>query len=57
MSGTWHVYPVEDQIAHVTDSDECPCGPQTMPEKCEDGSVAWVLVHHSLDGRELREDA
>lgn len=51
----WHVYPTRDQIEHITEGDGCPCGPTPDPVKREDGSVAWVLVHHSLDGREATE--
>lgn len=49
-----HVVPVNDLIEHEI-ADECPCGPQQRPEKLEDGSVGWLVVHNSLDGRELRE--
>jgi predicted GH43/DUF377 family glycosyl hydrolase len=35
--------------------DECLCGPTTEPVRGEDGSMGWLVVHHSLDGRELRE--
>lgn len=51
----WHVYPTQDLIEHETKGDGCPCGPTLDPVKREDGSVGWVLVHHSLDGRELKE--
>jgi len=49
-----HVHPVADLIEHeITDS--CPCGPQARPVKRDDGSVGWLLVHSSLDGREAGE--
>ena len=50
-----HVYPVNDLIEHDTDGDECPCGPTPEAVKRDDGSVGWVLSHHSLDGREQSE--
>jgi len=43
-----------DLIEHEL-TDDCPCGPTPEPVKCDDGSVGWVYVHHSLDGRELAE--
>lgn len=48
-----HVTPVGDLIEHDTSVDgECVCGPTDKPVKREDGSVCWIAVHHSLDGRE-----
>jgi hypothetical protein len=52
---TWHVVPVDDLVEHDTDGDGCLCGPRTEPVERDDGSYGWVLVHHSLDGRELHE--
>lgn len=52
---TIHTYPLNDVVEHTTDSDDCICGPTVEPIKCDDGSVAWQIIHHSLDGRELRE--
>ncbi|MFK4108567.1 hypothetical protein [Streptomyces sp. NPDC002176] len=50
-----HVVPLDDVVAHDTSvSGECVCGPTDQPVKREDGSVTWVAVHHSLDGRETR---
>lgn len=49
---TIHTYPVADLIEHVTDGDGCPCGPTTEPVMRDDGSNGWVVIHHSLDGRE-----
>lgn len=46
-----HVTPVDDHIEHDPDG-ECPCGPTCEPVKRRDGSVGWLYVHHSLDGRE-----
>jgi hypothetical protein len=51
-----HVIPAQDAVGHETD-DDCPCGPRQEPVKREDGSMGWVAVHHSLDGRENEEDA
>lgn len=48
------VFPVDDLIAHET-IDDCPCGPTAKPVKRDDGSVGWLHVHHSLDGREATE--
>ena len=56
MSDTAHVVPLGDLIEHQL-ADDCPCGPDPRPVKREDGSVGWLIVHHSLDGRELRERA
>lgn len=53
----YHVYPEGDLIEHVTDDDSCVCGPTTEPVPRDDGSYGWLIIHHSLDGRELREVA
>lgn len=50
-----HTAPTNDLIEHVTDGGDCPCGPDTVPVPREDGSFGWQIIHHSLDGRELRE--
>ena len=55
FADAWHVIPVNDIIEHEDTGDECPCGPRVDPVRREDGSVGWVIVHHSLDGRELTE--
>ena len=52
---TVHVIPVDDLTDHDTDGDDCPCGPCTEPVTRDDGSVGWVVIHHSLDGRETTE--
>lgn len=49
---TMHVCPVSDLIEHDTEGDGCPCGPTTEPVPRDDGSMGWLIVHHSLDGRE-----
>lgn len=51
-----HVYPLGDLVEHDTSGAPCICGPTDEPVKREDGSVGWVVVHHSLDGREAHED-
>lgn len=49
-----HVIPVNDLVDHEAD-DDCICGPAADPVKRGDGSIGWVMLHHSLDGREYRE--
>jgi hypothetical protein len=49
-----HVTPMSDQIEHTLD-DECTCGPRVEPVPRDDGSMGWLYVHHSLDGREKSE--
>jgi hypothetical protein len=55
--GDYHVYPVNDLVEHVTNGDGCVCGPETQPVERDDGSIGYVIVHHSLDGREMLEPA
>lgn len=55
MSDTWHVFPVDDLVEHDRNSEDCVCGPELIPVERDDGSVAWIVSHHSLDGRELTE--
>lgn len=50
-----HVWPLDDLIEHDSESEDCPCGPLVEPVPRPDGSMGWVLHHHSLDGRELAE--
>jgi len=57
MSDPIHVIPVNDLIEHDTDGGDCVCGPDTEPVERDDGSIAWLVSHHSLDGRELEEPA
>lgn len=46
--------PVNDLIFH--EDQDCPCGPRTIPvSNLLDGGFGWVIVHHSLDGRERYE--
>lgn len=51
---TVHVYPLGDVVGHVIDGDDCPCGPsvELLDGVAHDG---WLVVHHSLDGREHAE--
>lgn len=51
---TYHVLPVGDLIEHEH-SDECVCGPSTEPVLRDDGSMGWMVVHNSLDGREEKD--
>lgn len=52
---TIHVYPLDDIVEHETTGDDCACGPTTEPVSREDGTLGWLVTHHSLDGREARE--
>lgn len=56
MSNRLHVHPAGDLIVHDTDTDDCVCGPGMRPVKRDDGSVGWLVTHHSLDGREKQEN-
>lgn len=38
-----------------TSGAECVCGPDTEAVFRDDGSNGWVVIHHSLDGREAHE--
>lgn len=51
---TAHVVPLDDVIVHDF-GPACPCGPTPRPEARPDGTYGWVVVHHSLDGREQHE--
>ncbi len=54
--GTAVVHPLGDLIRHDVDGeDRCACGPRVEPVSRPDGSMGWLYVHHSLDGRETRE--
>lgn len=54
MSSHRHIYPMNDVIDHDTTSDDCLCGPTIEPIEMPDGTINWLIVHHSLDGRERR---
>lgn len=51
-----HVLPAEDLIDHER-TDDCPCGVTVEPVTRDDGSIGWIHIHHSLDGREHDETA
>lgn len=57
MTTTLHVTPIRDLVDHDTSTSEadCTCGPEVRPVTHDDGSIGWLLVHHSLDGREQAE--
>lgn len=57
MTTTLHIYPTSDLVEHDTSTDQpdCVCGPEVQPAQRDDGSMGWLLVHHSLDGREHGE--
>lgn len=57
MTNTLHVTPIGDLVDHDTSTTEpdCVCGPEVRPVTQDDGSMGWLLVHHSLDGREQAE--
>lgn len=59
MTNTLHVGSMHDLVDHDTSTAEadCACGPEVRPVTREDGTVGWLLVHHSLDGREQRQAA
>ena len=50
-----HVIPINDLIDHEL-TDDCVCGPTAEAVKRDDGSVGWLITHHSLDGREQHEE-
>jgi hypothetical protein len=54
-----HVYPINDLIEHELHSIECVCGPDVYFVDDETGETLddALVVHHSLDGRELLEEA
>lgn len=54
MGATMHIMPRGDLIEHDA-ADECICGPSVEGRPDEEGSYRWLVVHHSLDGREGHE--
>ena len=56
MGSTVHVSPINDLIEHDTDTGQadCICGPMVEHVPSEGGD-GWIILHHSLDGREERE--
>lgn len=51
MSAPIHTMPDNDLIEHLF--HDCPCGPSTEAVFRVDGSNGWLVVHNSLDGREI----
>lgn len=51
----FHVLPVDDLIEHEDEGGDCVCGATVEPVERDDGSMAWIVIHHSLDGRERFE--
>lgn len=51
--GAVHVEPVGDLVDHEV--FDCVCVPLVEPVKADDGSIGWLVTHHSLDGRERYE--
>jgi hypothetical protein len=49
-----HVVPLGDAVEHTAD-DDCVCGPTAKPITRDDGSIGWLMIHNSLDGREHHE--
>jgi hypothetical protein len=54
-SSTFHVLPNDDSIEHEEEGEDCPCGPRSESVLCDDGTWGLLVVHNSLDGRELNE--
>lgn len=50
-----HTVPVGDLIEHE-ETEDCVCGPRCDPVTRPDGSMGFVYIHHSLDGREMYEE-
>ena len=50
--GSAHVIPQDDAIHHEV-SDDCICGTTVEIVREDDGSVAALIAHPSLDGREV----
>lgn len=51
--GEVHVLPDDDQIQHAR--VDCVCGPAAELVRSPRGPDGWLVVHHSLDGRERYE--
>lgn len=48
-----HIVPTDDLIEHDTFGEQdCVCGPDLDLVETANGD-RWLVVHHSLDGREL----
>lgn len=53
--GDMHTMPINDLVEHES-SEDCICGPTCNPVERNDGTIGYLYVHHSLDGREMLED-
>lgn len=53
-AGDVHVHPLGDLIAHDLTAD-CVCGPDCELVEAEHAPDRWLVIHHSLDGREKAE--
>jgi hypothetical protein len=45
-----HVLPIDDAVDHDCETHDCVCVPAF-----ELGANGWLVIHHSLDGRERYE--
>jgi hypothetical protein len=52
----WHVFPLDDLIGHELAGTGCVCGTKVEPLVDATGAETWLIVHHSLDGREQQEN-
>ncbi len=50
-----HILPCQDYIEHEDEGTGCPCGPDVEWVIGMGGAHGQIVVHHSLDGRELEE--
>jgi hypothetical protein len=50
-----HIHPLGDLIEHDTSGVDCVCIPEPRLTPRGDGTHGWLIIHHSLDGREARE--
>lgn len=55
MGNPVHVYPVEDAVEHDTADTAagCLCGPLIAVDRLDDGTTYPLIIHHSLDCREV----
>ncbi len=51
-----HVWPNDDAVEHDTETTDptCVCGPKVELVTTDAGDH-WMILHHSLDGREQHE--
>ncbi len=52
----WHTFPINDLIEHNTESEDCPCNPEIKLVEDRDGNLNTLVVHNSLDRREVFEE-